>query len=256
MSILTTHQLSISIGDTRVCDKLELSMKPGEVWGILGRNGIGKTTLLHTLAGLRPTQHGHISLDSTEIQQMPRRQLAQQVGILLQQLEDSFPASVLELVLSGRHPHITNWSWETETDYHIARESLKRVELLHRQYDSIDQLSGGEKQRVSIARLLAQQPQIYLLDEPNSHLDLKYQIQLLQHFVELARNNNDSIIMTLHDVNLVQEYCSHVLLLFGDNTVKTGTTSSLLTEENLSQLYQHPMQCIDTNQQRYFIAKK
>lgn len=255
MTTLETHDLCVSIGSKAICQNLSLSIKPGEVWGILGRNGIGKTTLLHTLAGLRQPQQGQITLDGIELAQISRKQLAKKLSVLLQQLEDSFPASVLELVLSGRHPHIDNWSWEAPQDYQIARSALSLVDLLSRQYDSIEQLSGGEKQRVSIARLLTQSPDIYLLDEPNSHLDLKYQIQLLKHFVSLTQNNSKSIITSLHDINLVQQYCSHVLLLFGDNEVKQGTTAELLNEETLSQLYQHPMKCFETDNQAFFFAE-
>ena len=118
--MLRSEQLSISIGGKQVCNALDLNIEADQVWGILGRNGIGKTTLLHTLAGLREADSGEIFLNSNSINQLSRKHIAQRIGLLLQHHEDSFPASVLETVISGRHPHINQWRWENESDHEIA----------------------------------------------------------------------------------------------------------------------------------------
>ncbi len=253
MTRLSTHQLSVHIAGKTVCEQLDIQIEPGQVWGILGCNGVGKTTLLHTLAGLYPPTHGEIRLDDLDIHTIRRKQLAQKLGLLLQQSEESFPATVMELVLSGRHPHIGTWSWESEADWQIASRALNTVHMIERQNDSVDPLSGGEKQRVSIARLLTQSPELYLLDEPSTHLDLHYQVEVLQHFKTLAEKTSASVVMTLHDIQLAHTFCSHLLLLYGEGRYQSGTCQALLSEQNLSELYQHPINRIDSDRGPIFI---
>lgn len=256
MSNLQSINLNVSISNKLVCKQLNLTIEPGQVWGILGRNGVGKTTLLHTLAGLRNADSGSILLDQKNINQLSRKQIAQKLGLLLQQSEESFPSSVIDTVLTGRHPHIDNWSWESKKDLTIARNALEAVQMTDMAERSIDQLSGGEKQRVAIACLIAQSAELYLLDEPNSHLDLKYQIQLLQYFSEHAEEKKSATIMTLHDINLAQQFCTHLLLLFGDGRSSTGKASDILNEIHLSELYQHPLHKVETEFGQVFIPGK
>ena len=253
--MLRSEQLSISIGGKQVCNALDLNIEAGQVWGILGRNGIGKTTLLHTLAGLREADSGEIFLNSNSINQLSRKHIAQRIGLLLQHHEDSFPASVLETVISGRHPHINQWRWENESDHEIALQALQSVALQDLASRPVNQLSGGERQRVAIAGLLTQQPEIYLLDEPNSHLDLNYQIQILNHFSQLAREQHNAIVMSLHDINLAARYCDHLLLLLGNGEYLQGPTHTLLNTDNLQRLFQHPLQEIDGPSGKIFIPQ-
>jgi len=255
MSSLQSTDLSIRISNKNVCDKLNLDIQPGQVWGILGRNGVGKTTLLHTLAGLRNADSGSILLDQKNINELNRKQIAKKLGLLLQQGEESFPSSVIDTVLTGRHPHIGNWSWESKDDLAIAKNALEIVDMTDMAERSIEHLSGGEKQRVAIASLIAQSPELYLLDEPNSHLDLKHQIQLLQYFSKHASEKNSATIMTLHDINLAQQFCTHLLLLFGNGECITGKTAEILNEKNLSELYQHPLHKIETEFGSFFVSK-
>ncbi len=255
MARLQTQNLCVDIGASKVCENLQLSLKPGEIWGVLGRNGIGKTTLLHTLAGLRPASSGSILLDQQDISQLPRRAVAQKLGLLLQHIEDAFPVSVLETVVSGRHPHISGWQWETKTDYQKAQASLEQVEMAAFAHRQVNELSGGERQRVSIATLLTQDPDIFLLDEPNSHLDLKYQIQLLNILSDKAHKQQKTILMTLHDLNLAARFCDHVLLLTGDGNTLMGNTEELLNEKNLMQMYDYPIIRVKSAGRSAFIAK-
>lgn len=255
MNLIQCKKITVNIANKNVCKNLDLAIKPGQVWGILGRNGVGKTTLLHTLAGLRKTDSGQILLNTTNIKDISRKKIAQTLGLLLQQSEESFPSSVIDTVLTGRHPHIDNWSWESNKDLEIAKKALETVQMLDMANRSVDQLSGGEKQRVAIASLIAQAPQLYLLDEPNSHLDLKHQMQLLGYFSELANNTHTSTIMTLHDINLAQQYCTHLILLYGNGKVLSGAIDELLTEKTLSELYQYPLHKINTEFGALFISK-
>jgi len=255
MSLLKTSSLNLSIGDIQICEDLSINCEAGDVWGVLGRNGKGKTTLLHTLAGLRPANSGEILLDQKNIKDLTRKQIAQQLGVLLQHHEDSFPSTVLETVITGRHPHIQQWQWESKTDWEIARQALETVQLSHLAERPINQLSGGERQRVSIATLMTQNPDILLLDEPNSHLDLKYQIQLLTHLCEQAKSKQQCILMTLHDLNLAARFCNKLILLLENGRTIAGDTSELLSEENLLHLYDYPVMRIDSECSSVFVAK-
>lgn len=252
MSLLKFEKLDVHIAGKDVCTNLNLEVKPGQIWGILGRNGIGKTTLLHTLAGLRSVHAGNISLDGIPIQQLGKKHLAQKVGILLQHNEDAFPASVLDTVLSGRHPHLGYWQWESDRDREIAEQALKTVDMLDISDRPINLLSGGERQRVAIAGILTQDPDIFLLDEPNSHLDLKYQISLLEYLTRYVLQNDRSIIMSLHDINLAARFCTHILYLFGDGGTQHGPAGDLLRTEILETVYDHPIKVTNTDHHGVF----
>ena len=255
MSQLQIKNLCVSIGSTKVCNDFNLSLEPGEVWGLLGRNGIGKTTLLHTIANLRPFDSGEIYLDQQQLKSIPRKTIAQKMGVLLQSIDDPFPSTVMESVLIGRHPFISNWQWESKLDVQLAQAALQRVGLQDFSQRSINHLSGGERQRVALATLLTQDPEIFLLDEPSSHLDLHYQIHLLDDLVEYAKRNNRIVLMSLHDINLAARFCDKLLFLLGDGVVQSGTSDELLNNEQLSNLYQHPIQKITSDTTTVYVAK-
>jgi len=254
MSLLSTKKLQVSIGNTQVCNDLNIECHGGEVWGILGRNGKGKTTLLHTLAGLHKFDSGNIFIQQNNLNDLSRKKIAQQLGVLLQHHEDVFPSSVIESVITGRHPHINQWQWESNADWAMAHQALDTVQLSNLAERPINQLSGGERQRVSIAALITQNPNIMLMDEPNSHLDLKYQIQLLDYLCKDAKESNKTILMTLHDLNLTARYCDKLILLLGDGNTLTGNTEDLLSEDNLQTLYDYPIKRITTGEHIVFSA--
>jgi len=254
MSQLEITNLSISISSTIVCNKLTLSLEPGQIWGLLGRNGVGKTTLLHSLAHLRTDYSGTIKLESQNLANLKRKKIAQKIGLLLQSVDDPFPSTVLETVLIGRHPYASTWQWQDEQDHQRALDALQRVDMLDFAQRSINQLSGGERQRVALATLLTQDPEIFLLDEPSSHLDLHYQISLLDDVCQYAKKNNRIVMMSLHDINLASRLCDHFIFLMGDGNVETGTTDDLLNSELLSKLYQHPIQQIVSDSDTFYVA--
>jgi iron complex transport system ATP-binding protein len=254
MSQLQVNNLCVNIGETHVCNNLTLSLEPGQVWGLLGRNGIGKTTLLHTLANLRLPTSGEIRLNDHELTSLPRKEIAKKMGVLLQAVDDPFPSTVLETVLIGRHPYISNWQWESKDDFQSAKAALRRVGLQNFEHRSINQLSGGERQRVALATLLTQDPDIFLLDEPTSHLDLHYQIHLLEELCQYAKRNNRIVFMSLHDINLAARFCDKLLFLLGNGTTKSGTTDELLNSDYLNQLYKHPIQKITNGRNSVYIA--
>lgn len=253
MSLINVASLNITIGDTIVCRDLNININAGENWAILGMNGSGKTTLLHTLAGLYPAESGEIFLNEKALVSLSRRKIAQQLGLLMQHQEDHFPGTVLETVLIGRHPHLKSWQWESENDKHIATEALKHVGLDAFENRSILTLSGGERQRVALATLLVQQTTIRLLDEPVNHLDIHQQHEIMKTLSE--ENTDKTTLFVLHDINLATRYCDHALLLFGNGETLHGTCKEILTETNLSQLYQHPLQEISHQDKHWFIAR-
>jgi iron complex transport system ATP-binding protein len=241
MTMLETRALQVTIGDTAVCRDLDLTINAGERWCILGCNGAGKTTLLLTLAGLRPPQAGRIALQQQALSALPRRQIARQVGILFQDQTDAFPASVLDTVLTGRHPWLGPLQWEGAADLQKARTALQAVGLAGIEQRSVTTLSGGERRRLGIATLITQDPQVLLLDEPTNHLDIHHQIRTLQLVSDLAADGNRALLLVMHDLNLAARYCNRFLLLFGAGETAQGNAAEVLTRPNLERLYQHPL---------------
>lgn len=239
MTLLATRGLSVRIAGRPICNGLDLALAPGEVWAVLGRNGAGKTTLLHTLAGLRPPQAGSVQVDGRDLRDWDGMALARRRGVLLQDSQDTFPATVLETVLTGRHPHLSFWALEGAQDRALAQAALEDVELAADGQRMVNTLSGGERRRAAIATLLVQSPAVWLLDEPSNHLDLRHQVELLSLLVQRARQNNGLILMSLHDVNLALRFCTHALLLVDADTVLAGPVAGVINAANLQRLYGH-----------------
>lgn len=234
--------LDVRIGGTRVVEQFDLPIKRGECWCLLGKNGAGKTTLLKTLAGLLPAKKGNLLLQGQSLDSLPRKKIAQHIGMLFQEHSDAFPSTVLETVLAGRHPHLHAWQWESAADIRQAEQALDFVGLGQFANRSLDTLSGGERRRVGIATLMTQAPDLYLLDEPGNHLDLHQQTSLLQRLCEQVRQSNHALLMSLHDINLAARLSDHCILLMGDAQAIQGSTSSVMTTENLQRLYGHRLE--------------
>jgi len=248
MTVLRSEQLTITIGDKLICKGLDWTIQPGETWGLLGVNGCGKTTLLHTLAGLRTADSGHVLLDDQTITHLPRLQVARTLSLLFQDHQDSFPGSVFEAALTGRHPHLHSWQFETADDRAIVGAALERVELSTLAERNVLTLSGGERQRLAIATQMVQAADINLLDEPHNHLDPHQQVRLMDSVTEHARSHNSALCMSLHNINLAQRYCSHIAIMFDSGEVLTGTRTEMLSEELLSRAYQHPIRRIEQDE--------
>jgi len=249
---LAARSVGIAAGARQLVTELSVDFHAGEFTAILGRNGSGKTLTLHTLAGLRRPQQGVVRMDGTSLDQMKRRAVARRLGLLMQDLEESFTTTALEAVLIGRHPHLAMWQWESAEDERIARDALAQVNMLELASRTTDNLSGGERRRVAIASLLAQAPQVFLLDEPTNHLDPHHQLAVLQLFRQQA-NEGRTVIATLHDPTLAARFADRVILLFGDGRWTSGPTREALTAEALSQLYLTPMVEMSADHRRAFV---
>jgi iron complex transport system ATP-binding protein len=244
MPRLAAEQLDITIGGIEICCRLDLRIHAGQSWAILGRNGAGKTTLLHTLAGLRRPDGGSVTLDGVPLTSLSRRRMARHIGVLLQDHQDAFPASVMETVLIGRHPWLGPLQWEGEADYAAARDALRAVGLEGMETRGIATLSGGERRRLGIATLLTQDPWLLLLDEPTNHLDFHHQILILDLLKRRTQTAGISLLLVLHDPNLALRYCDHFLLLYDGGETLQGSTTEVLTQPNLERLYGHPLQAL------------
>ena len=237
MSALNCRDLNLRIAGIRVVDQLNVQIQPGEFWGLLGPNGIGKTTLLKCLAGLLEPAAGDVLLESRPILELPRKLLARHLGMLQQHTVYVFDASVMQTALTGRHPYLGYWEREGPDDLAKARDALRAVDLEGFTDRSVTGLSGGEARRLAFATLLVQDPDIMLLDEPTNHLDLRHQVHIMSMIRERTQLGARSALAALHDINLAARYCSHVVMLFGDGDWCAGPADAMLSESSLERLY-------------------
>ena len=238
--LLEAEALALFAGGRWLCTDLALRLKAGECLAVLGPNGSGKTTLLHTLAGLRDPGAGLIRLQGCGYRERSPRATARLRALLPQIQPEQFSCSVIEAALVGRHPHVGRWAWEGRADIDIAHAALARVGIDRLARRDVLSLSGGERQRVAIAALLAQQPALYLLDEPLNHLDLRFQIQILELFRALARDGA-GVVMVLHDINLAARFADQAILLDGRGGVLAGLAREVLQPGRLADAFGHPL---------------
>ena len=222
------HALSIGIGSRTLIASLDFALEAGEVLGILGPNGAGKTSLLTVLAGLASPARGQVTLDEHPVVLLPPLARAQHIGLLPQGEESGFFGSVTDFIALGRYPFRN-----TEYDLSLAISTWDLIDLAPR---PLDTLSGGERQRARLAQLCVQNPQIYLLDEPLTHLDPAHQAWLLT-WTRARADAGKSLVLTLHDPNWAASHCDRLLFLYGDGRWQMGTPHTLLTSAALESLY-------------------
>jgi len=251
--VLACSGLSVAVAGRTLVDSLDFEARPGRLVALLGRNGAGKTLTLHTLAGLRPAAGGQVLLEGRSLAAWPPAGRARRLALLPQSFEDPFPVTVLETALIGRHPHIGFWSWESERDVAIVRRCLDEVGLAGCEERIVDSLSGGERRRLAVASLLAQDAGVCLLDEPTNHLDPQHQLGVLQLFRERA-DGGKAIVASLHDPTLAARFADDALLLHGDGRWDFGPCAEVLTEERLSALYGSPLHEVAWRGRRVFVA--
>jgi iron complex transport system ATP-binding protein len=253
---LEALRLDVSIAGHRVCDELDWRVEAGESWAILGRNGVGKSTLLATLAGLRAQQGGRLRIAGLELPRASRgggaKAIARVRGYLSQHQIDPFASTVMETVLVGRHPHLGRWDWESAEDRRIAGSALNEVDLGAFAERDVQTLSGGERQRLAVAQLLAQQPSLFLLDEPLTHLDLSHQVAVMELFGGRA-GAGAAVVAVLHDPGFAARYCRRALLLFGNGEWLAGPAADVITAASLSRLYGHPLRELGAAGHRWFV---
>ena len=252
--LLALRALGVRAGPRNLIDGLSLDICKGELWCVIGANGSGKTSLLHTLAGLRAPHAGGVLLQGRPVTDWPLFEAARLRGLLPQILHDAFSATVLDLVLLGRHPYQERWAWESDTDRAAARQALRDVDLEAFAERDVLSLSGGERQRVGIAALLAQDPALLLLDEPLAHLDLRHQIGVLDHLALRVRRDAKAVALAIHDLNLARRFATHALLLGGE-TPRFGPVAEVMTQAALSQAFGHDLTCVEVGAHTLFVPR-
>ena len=249
--LLECRSLDVSVGDRQLIRGLNLSVSAGHLLAVLGPNGAGKTLLMHTLAGMRPPAGGEILIRDRNLLLWNKRDLAREMALLPQNVEDPFPATVLETVLLGRHPHISRWRWENAEDVALARAAIGSVGLQGYEERDVFTLSGGERRRAAIAAVFAQAPPIFLMDEPTNHLDPSHQLQALK----LLRQRADAgavVIVTIHDANLAARFADQALLIEPRGDWTWGDSAQTINDDNLSRLYSTRFASVERDGRRIF----
>lgn len=234
--VLECAELTVRVPGRELVSALHAQFRPGTVTAVLGCNGAGKSSLLHALAGLAVPAGGEVRLGGQALGAWARRDLARHLGLLMQANEDPFPATALETALVGRHPHLDFWQWETETDRTVALECLAAMDLAGLEARAVTTLSGGERRRLAIATVLAQDPQVFLLDEPIQQLDPQHQLRVLRRFRALA-DAGRTVVLSLHDPGLAARFADAALLLAGDGRWQHGPVQDALSEASIGALY-------------------
>lgn len=220
-----------------VLDTVSFGIEQGHFFNIIGPNGSGKSTLLKLLAGLLPVQTGGIDLLARPIGDYRTRELAQHIAYVPQQARAEFPFSVTQVVLMGRAPHLGLLGFEGPRDLDLARQAMETTDVAHLASRRLDQLSGGELQRVFIARAVCQQARIILLDEPTAALDLAHQARVMDLMEGLKSESGTTIVMVSHDLNLAAMYADQVLLMSRGQLVRIGTPATVIDYALLEKVY-------------------
>ena len=254
--MISTLDLSLSIGARTLVKDLAWAAHAGQCWSIIGRNGAGKSTLMRTLAGLQQPTSGTVLVRDRALSSWPLEALARERAFLAQSRQDAFAYTVIESVLSARHPYHDKRYWEGSDDHRIALASLAAMEVEDLAARDVRSLSGGERQRVAIAALLAQETPLLLLDEPANALDLAHQVSVMGLLARLCREQGRTVVMIGHDLNLAWRISTHALLLMGDGRWQAGTREQTMQPALLGDFLGHPIEMLEHGGRRIFIPKE
>lgn len=234
---ITVKNLDCFYGDIQALKDLSFSVTKGDFFIIIGPNGSGKTTLMKVMAGILKPKNGRLKILNRTVESYARKDLARTMAFVPQMMPVDFPFSVMEVVLMGRSPYMGMLGVEQEEDLKIAEQALTFTGINHLARRKLDQLSGGEQQRVFIARAISQEPEIMLLDEPTASLDLAHQIRLMDLMEKLKKEKGITVVMVSHDVNLAAMYSDRLLLLNKGEMVCLGPPDEVLTFQTLEAAY-------------------
>lgn len=235
--VLKIEKVAFRYAAEWVLDGIDLEVNRGEVVGILGPNGSGKSTLLRVIEGLCEPERGKVFIKGTDIGKLSRVSLSREVAMVQQENHFSFSFSVLEVVLMGRFPYLGNFQFEGEEDLEVARKAMSATSTLSLSGRLINELSGGEKQRVLLARALTQEPSIILLDEPTAFLDLSYKKEIFDLISSLSRQTGVSALIVTHDIDLAARYCNRLLMLRNGRLHASGLPVEVLNAANIEAIF-------------------
>lgn len=251
--IIKAKGLSYSYGNEEVLNDFSFDFKENKLYSIIGPNGCGKSTLLKCLFGYLSPKSGNVSINSKNIASYSTKHLAKKISYVQQSTNTSFDFSVKDIVTMGRHPYLGRFSSLSKTDKDHIKFALKSTSTYDFRHKSINELSGGEKQRAFIARALAQDTDIVLLDEPVSMLDINHQIEIMDTVKHLSKNLNKTVICVLHDLNLASSYGDEIILMEKSKIFTHGTPNDVITKENLEKVYKVGVTVEKINKNKIFI---
>lgn len=234
--ILIAENVGLAIDNYTILQDINFTVNPGEFVGIIGPNGAGKSTLLKSLRGIHSTI-GTIEIFGENLHTLSEKQIARKVAYMQQEINTGFGFSAKQVVLAGRYPYLEWWQNESEEDYAIAEKYMKFTGVSHLADKDINHMSGGEKQRVLLAKVLTQETDLIFLDEPTASLDLTYQEEIFRQCKELCRQGK-TILIVVHDIRLAAKFCSRLILLNKGNVLADGLPEEVITTGNLHQAYQ------------------
>jgi iron complex transport system ATP-binding protein len=238
MTLIQLNNLSIQRQNKLLLQNLNIKFKAGEIWAVLGQNGVGKTTLLHSISQSFTDYGGHILLNNQDLRTFSSCKRAQKIGLLYQEHNLAWPVNIKDFVLMGRYPYTTKFKGYSRQDRQIAKDAINLLNLQTLQDRTTATISGGEKQRVLVAAMIAQNPDLFLLDEPTNHLDIGQKKHLREIIVNLAHQQNKIIVMVLHDLHFLQSLDCNLLLIKdnGKHLIINNTRSAHELENLLIEL--------------------
>jgi len=235
-ALVAVENLSVRLGHKVILKDINLTVRPGEFIGIIGPNGAGKTTLLRSLRGLCPVISGSVTVNGQPVTGMTDKQLARIMAYMQQDVNISFGFTALEVVLAGRYPYLEWWQNESDEDYALARQYMKFTGVEKLADKSVQRVSGGERQRILLAKVLAQETPLILLDEPTASLDLVYQEEIFRHCQTLCKQGKAALLVA-HDIKLAAKFCSRLILIADTRIVADGEPAQVITVDNLQKSY-------------------
>jgi len=236
--LLEIEDIHFGYQKEKILKGISFSVNHKEFIGIIGPNGSGKTTLLKLIGGIFKPQKGKIKIKDTDINNFSKKELAQIVSIVPQINYLPTPFSVWDIVMMGRSPYLKNLQFESKKDFKIVEKSMELTKVIKLKDRTTEQLSGGELQRVFIARSIAQEPELILMDEPIAFLDLKHQLNIFSILKKLNNEQGLTIITVMHDINMAAQFCHRILMIKNGKIFQEGKTEDILNSKNISHLYE------------------
>jgi len=231
--MIELKHIQVNYGKREILRDIDAAIAPGRITAVMGPNGCGKTTLLRCIGGLLEPTSGSVGIDGQEVGSYSARALAQKVAFVRQQAQTDFEFSAFETVLMGRNPYQHHLQNESQKDWDIVEQCMKQTNTWHLRLAKPTEMSGGEMQRVMIARALAQQTPVLLMDEPVSNLDIAHQLEIMR----LLRTTDKTVVIVIHDLNLALQFCNDLMLIHNGALLFHGRMADGLTTENIATAY-------------------
>lgn len=242
--MLKINNLSVFYGDRQILHEIQLEVHSGEIVALLGPNGAGKSTLIRSISGVIPIRAGNIFVDQKDVTSLSTMERARHISVVPQAISMPPAFTVWETVLLGRTPYLNFLGQTSAKDEAIARQALEQVDVVHLIEKRMDEISGGEQQRVLLARTLAQDTPILLMDEPTTHLDISHQIDLLKLITKQAREKNLTVLIALHDLNLASMFADRIAIVQNGLLCVAGTPQETLTSDIINSVYHVPVHIV------------